>query len=442
MRTARHLSVSIAATALARRGPCSNPQAFGRALAAALALCAASACLSSSAPRGPANTRDSATPDAKPLARSSDNPRPVAWRYEAPAGCPSQERFRQEITTRTPALGTPRAADEKPAVHVAIRELSAGSWQGEVWLEHAGARLRRDVTGADCDEVVVALALIASLWLPRAGDLDLTAVSGSAQPASVPAPSGGQQSDAATSERSDADVDVDADADADALASAASLSGAPVEAPPPIDDTAREPAGAPFDVAGPSSPSRRSRGDARLHLVGLLGYASEPGHAYRGGLRAELWGSDSPSSWAAVVGAAYTAGRHQSDRFGTITLRAVHAQLDLCPPGLALGRAWLRACVFGRGGGLHFSAADANLDASRSLWRPWAALGPSLHGGLAVTRAVSLRAATEMAVNVVRDEFATERSSSGSEPTQAGGSTLYDTALLAFDLSLGVAYVF
>ena len=354
----------------------------------------------------------------------------MAWRYEAPTGCPSQQRFRQELAARSPALDAP---DASLAVHVTVSEPSAGSWRGEIRLEKGATHVAREITGADCDEVVVALALIASLWLPRSSEPGLTAGSVQVAPAErATAPDVASHAPTGPSERDETDVLADA-----------ALSPAPVEASPPVDESvlARAPAGAPSpDAPSPSRTSLRSGGDARVYMVGLLGYASEPAGALRGALRGELWGDDSPSSWATAVGVAYTAGQHQDDRFGTATLRAIHAQVDLCPPGLSVGRGWLRVCAFGRGGGLHFSAANANLDAPRSLWRPWVALGPSLHGGLAISRVVSLRAAAELAVNLIRDEFATERSSSGSEPTR--GSTLYDTGPLSLDLSLGAAYAF
>lgn len=423
MRAAWVLSVGTTAAKRAR-GRCAV--AFVRA-APALALCVASACMSSAAKRDPQSTRERVP---APSVDGSAQRQP--WRYDAPAGCPSQQRFLQELDARSSAGGISRALGAGPPLHVWIRELGAEGWRGDVWFGQAEGRVARDVTGADCDEVVVALALIASLWLPRASDPELRVPA-----ATLPGEDAGH--DVSSDAQSSAPL---ANTDAEGLVRAADAF--PIDARASDADTAPVPAaaGTPPDTAVTSSMSPSPGSDARGFLVALLGYASEPAGAMRGGLRGELWGDDVASSWAAAAGLAYAVGQLDTERFGIATLRAVHAQLDLCPPGATLGAAWLRACVFGRGGGLHFSAPRANLDAARSLWRPWAALGPSLHGGLALGRTISLRAAAELAVNLVRDEFATEPSSGGSDSTRLGGSTLYDIAPLSLDLSLGVAYAF
>lgn len=467
----------------ARRAPA--PSAPPRArVAAALALgaCSLAACASSAPP--PVTPAASEPPPANEPLGAAELARAAAWNYSAPVACPSEAQLFEQIVRRVPSLSAADVARAiSSSVEVDVHE-SAGTWRGRVSFESAGGAVAREVTGAGCDEVVEALALITSLWLRpdgEEGDATRGAVAGAAAPAPLVAHRSGWAMSAARAAR-----DARAGADPLALDAGSSLASAGADrsarvdegpraaaselgdggvgaralaADPPalaavepeaasatsepgIDSAGIDSAG--IDSAGIDSAASDPAGGAPRHqLAGLLGYSSQPAGAFAARLQLERWGSPSVSSWGTALGVVYAGGRHENDRLGGAALRSLSGQLELCPPGLALGAdAWLRACALGRAGALHFAADTARVSDARSLWRPWAAAGASVHAGVPVSASLSLRLLAELSLVLVRDEFATARATPPGAPSAADVSTFYEISPVSFDVGLGAAHVF
>lgn len=427
-----------------------------------IALCGSTACAGASrAP--PSVAREPAGSAANPLA-PSDIARAAAWRYSAPADCPGEERLFEQIAERVPAL---TASDVASAVSSGVDievEKQSSDWRGRVSFESTAGTVAREVTGADCDEVVVALALITSLWLrPRAAPASAGAPSSAGAPPSADAASPADEATPAAKVAAQRSAWAESAARADApdamerLARASDLDG-----PNPLrDDAVAERSlpgetlapklapgeGAPESADDPSAATRGEGGDRasepRLQLAGLVGYASQPAGALTARLQLERWGSASVSSWGAALGVGYAQGQHENDHLGGAALRLFHGQIELCPPGLDVASsAWARACAHGRAGALHFSADTGRVPDARSLWRPWAALGASLHVGVPLSASLSLRLLAELSLVLVRDEFATRRPLSASEPSPADVFTFYEIRPISFDAGLGAAHVF
>jgi hypothetical protein len=110
---------------------------------------------------------------------------PVRVHYSAAAGCSSREAFVRELAARTSRV---RASDVPGAGATFVVELAdhSGGVTGQLrWLEPAGGETVRTVSGATCEEVVSALALIAAVLVDPAS---LTRNPTSPGPAAVPRP--------------------------------------------------------------------------------------------------------------------------------------------------------------------------------------------------------------------------------------------------------------
>lgn len=325
--------------------------------------------------------------------------------YRAPAECPRESHFLEQLSARVtePGLSEPRVV-ARPEVQVVIVTSARGEWTGRVLIESDGVEVRREVSGASCEEVVVALALITSFWLApqsqgRRGE--------SAEPAG------------SSPEREPA-------------TSAPANESRPL-APAPLDPS-------PSLEPEPAAP-RPSHSEYGQHLVGHLGYVSSPVGAARVGVRWELWGSSSAESWAAAVSLSYARGQHGSPRLGASSLLSLLGQLDLCPSGLVVTRAlWLRGCAQVRAGSLRFRPPQATLTEAQAAWRPWVAAGGGLHAGARLSSSVTLRVLSELSANLVRDEFDTERPVNGGSALQA--VRLFRAGPVTLDVSAGVSYEF
>ena len=398
-----------------------------------LVLYGLTACAGSGSRPPPSAANRPSQSASAPLA-AADIARATAWNYRAPASCPSEARLFEQIARRVPAL---TASDVTRAVSsgvdIDVRQ-SGGEWLGRVAFQSNTDSVSREVTGADCDEVVVALALITSLWLrPRdeAAEIPAPAIAAESTAPAVAAESPARDAALVATRRS-----------AWAEGAARSLPGEPRDA----SGNAVE-AGEPESVDDSAGPSNDADGgdaeNPRLQIAGLLGYAAQPAGAFSARLQLERWGSASASSWSSALGVGYAEGRHENDRLGGAALRLFHGQIELCPPGLDVAStAWVRACAHGRAGALRFSADTGRLPDARSLWRPWAALGTSVHLGVPVSSSLSLRLFAELSLVLVRDEFATERPLAAGEPSPADVSTFYEISPVSFDVGLGAAHVF
>lgn len=92
-----------------------------------------------------------------PAAAAAQGPARVA--YDAPEGCPSVEGFTAALRARGVEI-----TGASPALAVAIRR-GEGGVTGSLRIGEAGAAGPREVSGANCGEVVDALAAVASLAL-------------------------------------------------------------------------------------------------------------------------------------------------------------------------------------------------------------------------------------------------------------------------------------
>ncbi len=107
---------------------------------------------------------------AEPLA---DPAEPIAVRYQAPEGCPTEAQFLEQLFSRT-RRARPAPADPSARLFVVTIETQGTRTAGALEVTNPdGAVTRRTVDGADCSEVASALALIAALTV------DPTAATGS-----------------------------------------------------------------------------------------------------------------------------------------------------------------------------------------------------------------------------------------------------------------------
>jgi hypothetical protein len=191
-----------------------------------------------------------------------------------------------------------------------------------------------------------------------------------------------------------------------------------------------------------SAPASSVDGESlEMGLLGQVGYASVPSHALKLTLGGELrWGATS-QSWITALSLAYARGS-ANDSSGNAALSLFSAELDLCSPGVSLEWGlWLQPCAFVRGGVIDVSVAVGDrpllpIDARR----PWLALGPSLMLGLPLSRHWSLRAVGQLAFQLVRDHFDSERIAATGVPRER--VTLYRPEAMSFELGLGLAYAF
>jgi len=87
---------------------------------------------------------------------------PLRLRYEAPAECPNAEAFFAEVVARTALAQRARANEPASALIVTIRSVPGGH-AGRFELEARGAKSTREVSAAQCAQLVTALALITAL---------------------------------------------------------------------------------------------------------------------------------------------------------------------------------------------------------------------------------------------------------------------------------------
>lgn len=390
--------------------------------------------------------------------------------YRTPPRCPSEAEFFGHIARRLPLLSPNDVAVAlAPSIDVDVTAgdssasdpTGGGSdWVGRVSFPGADGPVSREVVGANCEEVVVALALIAALWLrsddharavgaPRSSataGLVPAAKSLTDAPSEDSSPSAESQSSAPSSHRGPA-----ARSDGDIGSGRASVRDeAPVSQSPWTESRApgavepRADADGASDIGSSNAPAEGSGelSDHRIQIAGMVAFASEPSGALGGRLQVERWGSAKVSSWSTALALTYAAGRHENERLGPATLRLLHGQLELCPPGLESSGVWVRACAHGRVGALHFAAATERVPDARSMWRPWAALGAGLHAGVPVSTSVSLRLFAELSIVLLRDEFATARPSAAGASSPPIVSTFYEISPVCLDVGLGAAHVF
>jgi hypothetical protein len=384
--------------------------------------------------------------------------------YRAPPGCPDAQAYVSSVESRSQTL---RLRSERGQAHVADRlrvriQADAGSagWRGQLQIEGTRA-LEREVHGERCEDVALALALIAVLRLDAKATPPAAAPPAAAAAAS-PRASTGPASGAAAAPTSGAAPA----ADATAVTPPGEPTPAARGAPPALS---REPAG---DVLLPDRAVEivRSTGPRRLvsgaaeaaperdeatatreaassqwqpGIAAHVGYVSAPGHALQARLRGELQLGPRPQSGSVALGFGY-ASAGDRNASADLDFALLSAQLHVCP--LALGaEVWLRACAVLSGGVFSVSARALDDDlVSQSSARAWAALGPGLEVGIPLGSGWSARALAEASFLLVRDSFEVERivGDEAGQPSQITRTLLYRPPVGAFAASLGLGYAF
>ncbi len=225
----------------------------------------------------------------------ADQPARFELAYEAPATCPSRERFAQELRFRTSKI----VFDDTSELHgkIALRvEESRGRYAGTLVLTVDGATESRSVSGPRCESVVSALGLAAAILVDPAAN---AAPLPEAIPAIEPSPVDAGPPDAATD------------------------ASAPTETPPPDASTAPPP---PLPAPEPQSRLAWSAeigagATTAIHDLDpllVLGAGVEAVRARR-------------RLWAAHLRLFASLDHDVSANAGTITYRTYGGRLDGCP---------------------------------------------------------------------------------------------------------------
>lgn len=100
------------------------------------------------------------------LAHADDAPVAVRLEYVAEDGCPNEEAFLAEVSTRTNRLVV--AADDSPAILIKAHLRKGGeqlAFRGTLVFVRRASEAARDVEGASCQEVAEALAVVVAMTL-------------------------------------------------------------------------------------------------------------------------------------------------------------------------------------------------------------------------------------------------------------------------------------
>jgi hypothetical protein len=281
---------------------------------------------------------------ARAVTASAGDAVPLRIQYSAPHACPSAEAFMAEVVARTP-LARP-AGDGEPgtALSVTVKDVPGGS-TGRLELVAPDATSSvREVSAADCEQVVAALALMTALAV------DPNAATGPIQPVLPPTP-------------------------------------------PPLE---RKPA------AKVESLPARFVFEAGAQLEALGGIGPDPVALIRPFVQVSREGS---SAWSYALrlsaGRAHTRISNQEGS-GAFTLWT--ARVEACPLRFWLVRPLaLSACVPFDAGQL--TAAGSGVTPSRDVARPWLSLGGEGRVEWRVFDMFMLEAAAELVFPIVRDRF-------------------------------------
>lgn len=310
--------------------------------------------------------------------------------YHAPERCPTEDAFLQRVRARR---GPGDVASPGRSLDVQIT-FGAGRYVGRLSLLEAGRSTTKTLSDADCEELVDALALVATLAL-ETDDLDRGmggATPGSSSSPSPSAPSSSVPPSPASTPASPPASPAPLPAPVSTAPAGASKVDAGAEAPP---------APAP-DASAPSS----SAGRFGVNLAGLATTGPAPRPLF-GGALAVSWMARGTGVLRPVLelGGAASLSPDAPETKGTasftwLTARAV-AYLLQWPPGSGVV---LRGGLAGDFGALFARGHDTTSPASST--RPWASLGAivGLEVPLGTRFAVRLSAAIEAPLR--RDRYA------------------------------------
>lgn len=97
-------------------------------------------------------------------ANADDAPGAIALTYYASSGCPSQSTFREAVSARTRQAVWAAPTDVPSQTLEIILVSSEGTFDGHLRMGRVGEQQAvRRISGATCDEVMAALALVAAL---------------------------------------------------------------------------------------------------------------------------------------------------------------------------------------------------------------------------------------------------------------------------------------
>jgi hypothetical protein len=274
----------------------------------------------------------------------------AALDYRPGPGCPNEAAFRGRIDARAPVTFDPGSSR---SLSVTLDEGNPS--RGRLQLTTEGAPVVREVSGASCDEVASALALIAAVLLERG-----TVVAGPPGASTTPAP-------------------------ASAAPPAPASATPPAPAPPPPPDRASPP------VAPPPEPGH-SRSSVRVAWAvgaqGLLGGGIGPSVA--GGVRVFGEASIDVAAHPALrLSASWYPGTELESSLGAIRFSLLAGRLEACPVRLAAGAFTLSPCGALDVGSIAAEAAapEARLwlapgAIGRIAWFPGRIVGVELQGGI------------------------------------------------------------
>jgi hypothetical protein len=305
--------------------------------------------------------------------------------FEAPAQCSDENAFVSQLRARTQRAHIVTAGEqERRAFHLTITA-SGDAYDGRLLIRSGDRQASREVTGATCDEVLNALALVAALAIdPHASTADIA-------PASAPGP-------------------------------------APEPAPPPTPP--------PTPVASepkPPAPEKTSREEGTWRVaVGATGGAragSLPSLSPDGAVFAAL--SKDRGAFAPEIRLAYVQALSQTlaPGAGTVAFDFGTARLEACPVRVRWKDVSVIPCATLEVGST--SASAAGVENPESTHRGWYAGGAVARVEWEVTKRVVLEASADVLVPFRHDRFY----------FGPDNLTVYETPSLGAAASLGVAFV-
>lgn len=244
----------------------------------------------------------------------ADGPARFELVYETPAGCPSRQRFAEELRYRTSKIALDDASELRGTIALRVVE-QRGRFAGTLDLTVDGATESRSLAGPRCESVVSALGLAAAVLVdPAANAAPLPPT----LPAAPPTPA------------SDAGAEEDAPPEAEAPPPAPDAS-ARTEAPPP-SPAPEEPARLTWSAEVSAGATTAIHDVDPIVIVGA--------NVERRRARSRLW--------AAHLRASASLEKDVSATAGTVAYRAYGARLDGCPlvGSLASLDLDLDACAF------------------------------------------------------------------------------------------------
>ena len=305
---------------------------------------------------------------------------PVRVRYDAPAECPGPDAFMAQIVARTALARPATASGPATELGVTIRAIPGGhAGTLELRLRETEVTTTREVSAAQCAQLVTALALMTALAIdPNASTAPLSE--------SVPAAKSLPPSDTSRA-----------------------------QPPPSAAEAARE-------------PRERFRFELGAALGLLVGFGSEPSWLVRPFVQLARERS-APFSYAFRLSATRMHAVVVASEGGAeLTLWAARA--EACPLHFPLGsRVRVAPCLALELGQLQ--AEGNRVSPTRNVDRPWLAPGALARLEVALLDLLVVEAALDAAVPVLRDRFFVN-----------ADTTVYRTRAISLAASLGLALRF